>query len=224
MHVDYARADFRPEAEETFERMARALHEIIAGQKVDLIVAAGDSGLSSVSLTKLVYAHLRRIVPPDIVFPLFRATDSQWHTTGVDVTPHIDQARRFRPGTVRSVIFVDDEIGSGATFRACMDLIFAMDAKLRLPLSVFVVAEALWFQPPRLDDINLRFRPFGRRQEGLSMTSRLIPPRFRASGAANPGAARGAESPMEAGDQYPPGSARQGAHGRRTALDISVPR
>ena len=76
------------------------------------------------------------------------------------------------------MIFVDDEIGSGATFRACMDLLFAMDAELRLPLCVFVVAEDLWFQPPSLTDIEIRFRPFGRREEGLSMTSRLIPPDF----------------------------------------------
>lgn len=179
MHADYCRTDLRPEAEATFERMVRILGEIINGEPPDLVMAAGDSGLSSVALAKLVYECLVRPVPPSVVFPLFRATDSQWRTTGIDITPHIEEARQFRPHhKVHTVLFVDDEIGSGGTFRACMDLLFSMRVCLDLPLRVLVVAEDLSFRPPGLSDADVEFKPFGRREEGISMTSRLIPPEF----------------------------------------------
>lgn len=175
--VNYRSTNLQREAETELQKFASILRSI--HDSVGILISAGNSGLAMTELAKMVYADLGKKEPPNYTFPLFRITNRNWETIGIDIDPYRASAQEFlKNKSIKTVLFVDDEIGRGGTLQACIRLLFQSQENLRLPLKVFIVAESLNFKPPKRKGIEFVFYPLGQRPYGISLIAHLVDPKM----------------------------------------------
>jgi len=155
--------------EQIFKSFIRELHTLVVvnGEKPDLILGAGDSGAAMVKYTELAFEEFGVSMPPSVVLPTWRHKDEA-ETILFDNKVFLPQVREVvkNISTLKNVLFVDDEIGSGSMAQAMLDLV--LDARERAEsFSYFILAESHGFSADKIHGANVVFSPFSQKHEGL---------------------------------------------------------
>ena len=176
MTTDQPTIDYDRLGNERFAGFCRTIKQLVVteGVDIDLIIAAGNTGQSMARFTALVYETLGKPVPPKLEAPFFRyypghQENPSWAFSGAVLLPEIvDQLRKLKD-PVRTVLFVDDEIGSGTTAIGMLGLLHSATNELVMPKveHYYVVAEDQGFRPPKAFP-EIVFRPFSHETEGLN--------------------------------------------------------
>lgn len=143
------------------KRLAALLYLLIKekGEKFDLIVGGGNSGVFVQEIVKMVYKRVGVELPPVILFPIYRPSNQQ----GVSVSKDLVEEQLKDLKNINKVLFVDDEIMRGQTARICFETIrdYLRNRNENVYLSCTIVAENhnfIW--PYDLKNISVRFLPF----------------------------------------------------------------
>jgi hypothetical protein len=118
------------------------------GEKFDLIVAAGNSGLYMSTITKTVYEALGKELPKVITLPIVRYTplpDGQLDLFDNSSLKSTLSGKLTDIPSRANVLFVDDEIMSALTLKVAMELVLGELPELEA-LRCVVIAENHFFE------------------------------------------------------------------------------
>ena len=116
--------------EQRFCNLCHIIKKLIQKDRLqfDILIAAGNSGLSVVRFTELIYQELGQNVPEKLLIPFFRYFPG--HKDNPDKAfdikiffPEIVNQVRNLNKEIKNVLFVDDEIGLGITATSILTLI-----------------------------------------------------------------------------------------------------
>ena len=169
-------------ARSNFRKYVLTLHRLLKGDDVqfDLIVAAGDSGIAMAEIAAMVYENLGIARPPTLRLPVYRHSDEA-ETIAYDNSVLIPEAEVALKDVefVENILFVDDEIGSGITAFASLDITLnSLTARQRAQNVTFtIVAEDHGFrQQQARENVDPRFYPYAHETTGVwSAISCIIP-------------------------------------------------
>ncbi|MBN2016360.1 phosphoribosyltransferase [Candidatus Dojkabacteria bacterium] len=156
------------------EKICWLIHE--KKYKFDLIIAAGDSGIGMVEITKLIYKRLGKPFPQVLKFPIYRyyPGSEELEKNEFDNDHLIPELKRQlnRISRVEEILFVDDEIGQGNTARISIELILSVLKCLELrkeKLLYVIVAEDQGFEVDSIKlGVRVEFYPFASEIKGLN--------------------------------------------------------
>jgi len=142
--------------------------------KFDLVAAPANSGTILSYLFGEIYRQFNRIAPQALVLPIFTPYRFSEIAAGAELPfDHgalVDQAaaQLSRIKNLRTVIFLDDEVGHGTAFRSTMEVLLAAARQARKhgPRSCLIVAETnglgwLYTFPP----LEVQFEAFALRPD-----------------------------------------------------------
>lgn len=171
----YARSDLEQVAQEHFKRFVGTIYRLVVEQqrRFDLLVGAGNSGVGMVKCTQLIYDHLQIQVPPTLVLPIYRhwPKDARTEENLFDNAVLLPEVKRQLggPGSLRKILFVDDEIGGGTALRAVVNLLQLARPNQSGDMAVTVVAENHGFNADiKIAGISIQFFPYAEEIKGLN--------------------------------------------------------
>lgn len=146
----------------------------------DLLVGSGDSGIAMVKFTEFIYDGLGIKSPPSIQIPIFRfrAKDVP-EGKSFDNSVLQPMVKRQWPhlNKIKSILFVDDEVGEGFTAKISLQLIIDTIGDQSEELNYFIVAEDQGFiWKWRFPRVRVKFIPFIKHTKGVyNAISYIIP-------------------------------------------------
>lgn len=117
------------------------------GEKFDLILSAGNSGLFMDKITEMVYERLGIQTPQRIILPIFRFKDDSGKIALFDnsvLGKMLEEKLKNLPEN-SSVLFIDDEIMQGITVKAALELILSERPDIK-HLEALIIAEHHFFE------------------------------------------------------------------------------
>lgn len=171
-----------------FGKFVKVIQDLLTNKniKFDLIVAAGDSGVSLLKVVEIIYEELNLPLPNTIQIPVLRFKTEKIYWKNSDVfyfennhlLPEVvSQLKDIQK--IQNILFVDDEISSKAsTFLTCLKLITEVLGKRKIiPLNCFIVAEDHEFIVKDFDpNIKVSFYPFSKGTKDIySVVSYIVP-------------------------------------------------
>lgn len=156
-------------SEQIFKSYIRALKKLVVESNtgIDIILGAGDSGGAMVKYTELAFAEFGVPPPPTLVLPMWRHKDDA-ETILFDNSIFLPQMGEVVKDidTLKNVLFVDDEIGSGSMAQAMLSLV--LDARRSTDdFTYFILAENHGFSEDRVEGVKVVFAPFSQKHDGL---------------------------------------------------------
>ena len=133
------------------------LEEVISKNTFDLIVGAGNSGAGMTKLVKIYFDVKHKKCPKTIKIPFYRS----WQKPDLNFLEK-ETRKRLDKTKVKSILFVDDEIGKGETFNGVMGLLVKI-IKPTKKLKVYLIAETKGIKRSfRVANCEVHFNPFAR--------------------------------------------------------------
>lgn len=143
------------------KRLTALLYILIRekGEKFDLIVGGGNSGIFVQEVVKMVYEKAGEELPPMVLFPIYRPSNEE----GVTISGEVVQNQLKGLKNINKVLFVDDEIMRGQTAKICFETIrdYFRNKNVNSYLNCTIVAENhnfIWMYD--LKNISVRYLPF----------------------------------------------------------------
>jgi len=173
--------------EQRFCNLCHIIKKLIQKDRLqfDILIAAGNSGLSVVRFTELIYQELGQNVPEKLLIPFFRYFPG--HKDNPDKAfdikiffPEIVNQVRNLNKEIKNVLFVDDEIGLGITATSILTLINLALKEIGKPTinNYYIIAEDLGFKIPK-NHPEIKFIPLEFGLRGYNdVIFYLNPPRF----------------------------------------------
>lgn len=149
----------------------------------DLVIGSGDSGIAMARLTEMVYQRLGLKMPAKLLIPFYRFTqkDVPGGETANNIVLLADIKRQVSEiNEVQNILFVDDEIGSGSTFKGIADLLERANQNVfGNKATVYILAEDHGWKPEEQTQFKIKFLPFASKNKGISNAiSYVIPNEF----------------------------------------------
>ncbi len=172
--MKYSKLEMRKFAENHLKLFFSELDELIVKKKIkfDLILGAGNSGVGMIKLVKIFYRERKLKCPKTLNVPFYRS----WHD--IDRNYLLEKVKyQLKNKKIRKVLFVDDEIGSGETFKSVANMV--VDAlKSKSEIEFYILAETKRMKKTfRIKNSKVKFIPFTERIERgvYNVISKCIP-------------------------------------------------
>ncbi|QQS38425.1 phosphoribosyltransferase [Candidatus Woesebacteria bacterium] len=167
---------------DNFHNYVKLLKRLIVNQNIhfDLIVGAGDSGMSMSKIAELVYIELGLVIPKLLTIPYYRFTKKNVSSGNEYLNPNTYLSKVINTiqgiSSIKHVLFVDDEIGQGNTVFGTIKILEKVlpDTKY---VDLYILAEDHGFDPKVLKtEIKIFFKPFSNSQKDIyNAISYIIP-------------------------------------------------
>ena len=141
----------------------------------DLVIASGDSGQEMAYLLKTILGKIGKDTPPILLLPLYRFT-RKGIPFGLryDNSIFLDEVKNT-PANLKTILFVDDEIGVGITLRTFVELL-KKAGKIDRPKLYVVGEDKGVFEKDKLKDVELFYEPFEKAEKNImNAISYLVP-------------------------------------------------
>lgn len=163
----------------------KTLINLLVKQKIvfDLIIGPGDSGITMVKISEIVYNETKLQLPPKLLIPYFRYQKKDItkgiRFSGNDVLVSAIKDELLNIGALNNILFVDDEIGNGSTVKGIIRLVAQARPDLfKNKPTLYILAEDHGFDPKAVTDrIFTKFIPFATKIEGVHNAISYIVPK-----------------------------------------------
>jgi len=176
MKLTNQQIDYGKLGRQRFCKFCHVIKQLIQenGLHFNLLIAAGNSGLSLAKFTELIYQELNQESPPKLQIPFFRYFPGHNDDSGkifeskIFLSEVINQVKNSKI-EIKNVLFVDDEIGLGITAISIFNLLNQALKEARKPRieNYYIVAENQGFKTPK-ENSSIKFIPYDFELDGYN--------------------------------------------------------
>jgi len=168
--------DYGKLGRQRFCKFCYVIKELIQenGLRFDLLIAAGNSGLSLAKFTELIYQEFNKDLPQELYIPFFRYfpghrdNPDKIFDSKIFLPTIINQVKNSKI-EIKNVLFVDDEIGLGITAISIFNLLNQALKEAEKPRidNYYIVAEDQGFKMPT-ENSSIKFIPYDFELDGYN--------------------------------------------------------